>query len=258
MRFLTAPNAFKGTIPADEAARIISDELGRWMQDEILMQPVADGGDGTCSLLIDSLRLQKVSCPTLNAIGLPVQGYLGWDYKSQKAFIDVSTASGIGNLADYQKDPYIASTFGTGLLIKKAIEIGAKEVILGLGGSATVDMGTGILSALEIVFLDQEGREITLFSPGFISKIRHIQKTPKTPKIKFTCLCDVRNPFFGPNGAVSVFGPQKGLKADQIESFEEDCQTLCELFKKKSKKDWIDLPGFGAAGGIALGLDFFF
>lgn len=258
MRFLIAPNAFKGTIPADEAAGIISDELGRLAKGYCLEQPVADGGDGTCALLIESLGLEKVWVSTLNATGIPCSGFFGWDPKTKKSFIDVSTASGLGALLEYQKDPYLTSTFGTGLLIKKAIKIGAEEIVLGLGGSATVDMGTGILNALGVLFLDEKGREIPVFSPGFLSKIRHVQKSKTLPKIRFTCLCDVKNPFFGADGAVKVFGPQKGLKLDQLDSFEKDCELLLELFRKKTKRDWHDLPGFGAAGGIALGLDFFF
>jgi glycerate kinase len=258
MRYLIAPNAFKGTIEAGEAARIIAEEIGKFSGNECLLQPLADGGDGTCSLLIQSLGLEKINCLTLNAVGVPMLGFVGWDAESKKALIDVSTASGIGTLSVYQKDPYITSTYGTGLLIKKAVELGAEEIILGLGGSATVDMGIGILSALGLLFLDQNGKEIPLFSPNFLSKIKHIQKTPKIPNIKFTCLCDVRNLFFGPTGAVSVFGPQKGIKPEQITSFEVQCRLILELFVAKSKKEWKDLAGYGAAGGIALGLDFFF
>ena len=258
MHFLIAPNAFKGTIAADEAAKIIADEIGGHSGNEVLIQPVADGGDGTCSLLIDSLGLEKVSSMTLDSIGRPIPGYFGWDVRSKKAYLDVSTASGIGNLKVYQKDPFVTSTFGTGLLIRNAIRLGAEEIILGLGGSATVDMGTGILSALGLVFLNKDGREIPLFSPSFLSKISHIQKSTHIPKVRFTCLCDVRNPFFGPMGAISIFGPQKGLKRNQLAPFEEVCSKVLELMIQKSKKSWEDLPGYGAAGGIAMGLDFFF
>lgn len=256
MRFLIAPNAFKGTISAEAAAQIIFEELGK--PQGCIIQPVADGGDGTCALLIQSLALETISLPTLNAVGRPQQGFLGWDSHSKRAFIDVSTASGIGPLEEYQKDPYTTSTFGTGLMIQKALDLGAEQVVLGLGGSATVDMGTGILNALGFLFLDKSGRELTPFSPGFISKIKHIQKPLTRPNVRFTCLCDVRNPFFGSTGAVSVFGPQKGLTPSQIPAFEQDCESVFQILRKKSKFDWIDRPGFGAAGGIALGLSFFF
>ncbi|HSF53877.1 MAG TPA: glycerate kinase [Algoriphagus sp.] len=258
MRLLIAPNAFKGTIPADQAAEIIAKEIGKDLSLDCTIQPVADGGDGTCHLLIESLNLEKIPVLTLNAVGQPIEGYFGWDSKNKKAFLDISTASGIGVLEGNQKDPHITSTFGTGLIIQKAVEIGAREVILGLGGSATVDLGTGILNALGILFLDEKGREIPAFSQGFLKSIRHIQKSPLIPKIKFTCLCDVRNLFFGENGAVKVFGPQKGLSPNHINSFEKDCETVTRLLVKKSQKEWLDRPGFGAAGGVALGLSLFF
>lgn len=258
MRYLIAPNAFKGTIAAEDASLIILEELGKESDRECIIQPVADGGDGTCGLLIESLGLEKITIPTLNSVGLPIQGFMGWDSSSKRAFIDVSTASGIGELEEFQKDPTTTSTFGTGILIKKAVEIGAEEIVLGLGGSATIDMGTGILAALGILFLDESGRELSIFSPGFLSKIRHIQKSPTYPKIRFTCLCDVRNQFFGPMGAIPIFGAQKGLKPAQFEIFEKHCEAVLQLMIKKTKADWKDSPGFGAAGGIALGLDFFF
>lgn len=258
MRYLIAPNAFKGTLSATEAAEIIAEKIGSLTQSDCVIQPVADGGDGTCSLLIDSLGLEKKQALTLDAVGRPILGYFGWDSSGKKAYLDVSTASGIGSLEPWKRDPFTTSTFGTGLTIRQAIEAGAKEIILGLGGSATVDMGIGILNALGILFLDENGREIPVFSPGFLGKIKHVQISPRIPKVRFNCLCDVKNPFLGENGAVPVFGPQKGLAPDQLISFEHESSRVLDLLIKKSKTDWVDLPGFGAAGGIALGLQFFF
>lgn len=258
MRYLIAPNAFKGTIPADEAAQIIGEIVAEESGGDCELQPVADGGDGTCSLLIGSLGLERIQVLSLNAVGQPVLGHFGWDSRQKKAFLDISTASGIGVLESHQKDPFTTSTFGTGLIIQKALEMGAEEVVLGLGGSATIDLGTGILNALGILFLDENGRELPAFSPSFLEKIKHIQKTVVFPKIRFTFLCDVRNPFLGENGAVRVFGPQKGLEENEIKFFEEDCENVLNLLIKKSQKDWFDQPGFGAAGGVAFGLSLFF
>lgn len=258
MKYLIAPNAFKGTLAAKEAAAIIAEKIGAYSGSKCLLQPVADGGDGTCGLLVDSLGLEKVQVLTLNAIGQPVLGFFGWDPIQKKAYLDVSTASGIGMLEIRQKKPNLASTYGTGLIIKHAIQHGAREIIMGLGGSATVDLGIGILGALGILFLDENGREIPFFSPEFLQKIRHIQLTPQVSKIRFTCLCDVKNLFLGSEGAIPVFGPQKGIDSDQIESFELDGRKVLDLLVKKSTKPWIDLPGYGAAGGIAVGLQFFF
>lgn len=258
MKFLVAPNAFKGTLAADEAATIIAEELRKLPSSEITIQPVADGGDGTCSLLIESLNLEKIQVLTLNAVGQPIIGYFGWKPVTKKAYLDVSTASGIGVLESWQKEPKTASTFGTGLLIRKAVDCGAEEIILGLGGSGTIDLGIGILSALGILFLDESGRELPLFSPNFLKKIKHIQITPHIPKIKFTFLCDVRNPFLGEYGAVTVFGPQKGLASSEVQDFKNDSEKVLALMITKSKKKWVDQSGFGAAGGIAMGLQFFF
>lgn len=258
MKFLIAPNAFKGTISAEEAAKIIAEKVEERLGFECFIQPVADGGDGTCSLLIDSLRLEKIPVLTLNAIGQPAMGYFGWDAVHKKAYLDIATASGIGSLELWQRDPYSTSTFGTGQVILKAIHLGAEEIILGLGGSSTIDMGLGILNALGILFLDEYGKEIPAFTPHFLEKIKHIQRTTKIEKIKFSCLCDVKNPFFGENGAVKVYGPQKGLGLKDIPDFEKIGLDVLGLLIEKSKSEWTDLPGFGAAGGIALGLGFFF
>ena len=259
MKFLIAPNAFKGTIAADEAAEIIRMIIREQLPNsEIIIQPIADGGDGTCALLIDSLKLKSVSLLSLDPIGRPISSVIGWDPETRKAYFDVSTASGIGILGEDQKQAHLTSTYGTGILIQKAIELGAEEIVLGLGGSATVDMGLGILQALGFVFLDQNGREMVPFCPDFIKKIHHVQRPIRLPQIKFTLLCDVRNLFFGSDGAIPVFGPQKGLRSDQLDDFEFQCHRVLSLILKKSKSVWEDREGFGAAGGIALGLSLFF
>ncbi len=259
MNFLISPNAFKGTLSASEASLLIKQAIGGALPEaRVDVLPIADGGDGTCELLIDLLGLEKIAIWSLNAIGQPIQGYFGWDEKSKVAYLDVSTFSGLGILQDFQKDPKTASTFGTGLAILKAIDRGATEIVLGLGGSATVDLGTGILAALGYLFLDQKGRELPMFSPDLISKIKFVQQPVRIPKVKFTCLCDVKNTFFGDRGAIPVFGPQKGLKKEDLIEFESYLRNLVDLFIKKIGKNWKDKTGFGAAGGIALGLDFFF
>lgn len=222
------------------------------------MISIADGGDGTCELLTKALRLKQISIWTLDPFGRPVFGTFGWDIDSKKAFIDVSTASGIGLIGNEAKDPFVASTFGTGLLIQKAVEEGAEEIILGLGGSATIDLGVGILAALGISFLDEKGRELTLFSPDYLSRIRHIQRPPSLPKIRFTCLCDVRNTFLGSNGAIPVFGPQKGLNESEFGSYERICEKVIQMISSKMNNSFEDQAGFGAAGGISLGLSAFF
>lgn len=259
MKFLIAPNAFKGTMTGRQSAEIISKAILDFLPNsEVMIQPVADGGDGTCELLIDSLGLEKISIWSLNSVGQPVFGFLGWDGQSKTAYLDVSTFSGLGILKDYQRDPNLASTYGTGLAINEALKMGTKELVLGLGGSATVDLGSGILGAMGFLFLDSNGREIPMFSPDLMKNTRFVQLPIKLPSLKFTCLCDVKNYFFGENGAVRVFGPQKGLKVNQLVEFEESIGSFFQLLHKRSKKKGEDQSGFGAAGGIAMGLDLFF
>jgi glycerate 2-kinase len=259
MNLLIAPNAFKGTIEADEAAEIIGNAiLSKKPNEEVVLCPIADGGDGTCFLLGQALNLKQVFETALDPLGRPIAGFYFLDVEHNTAYLDVSTVSGIKSLKEYERNPWITGTFGTGELIKKAVEAGAEHIILGLGGSATVDLGLGILRGLGFLFLDEKGREIPVFSEGFISKIRYIQNPIPKPNLKFTCLCDVNNHFFGPSGAIPVFGPQKGLKMEDLEKFENDCSKVLELMATKSGKQTSDRESFGAAGGIAFGLSFFF
>jgi glycerate kinase len=259
MRFLIAPNAYKGTFTALEAVALIEEVLVQAYPDsQFTSQALADGGDGTCALLAEFLGLERIECISLNAIGQPVPGFYGWEESSKTAYLDVSTCSGLGILPTHVKDPSLTSTFGTGILLQHAIQKGAKHLILGLGGSATIDLGVGILQALGFLFLDQNGRELPAFSPEFLKRSRHIQRPLRLPEVSFTCLCDVRNPFFGPKGAVPVFGPQKGVREAELVATEVSTADMVDLLQRKSSNPVFDQPGFGAAGGIAFGLAQFF
>jgi glycerate kinase len=259
MNILISPNAFKGTMSARESGEIIQQFIeSKFPQVTTELLPIADGGDGTCELLTDILGLKKYRAWALDPYGRPIPCFYGWDKDLNKAYIDVSTASGIAILGSEIKNPFVASSFGTGMLIRDAVELGAEEIVIGLGGSATVDLGIGILSALGVIFLDVNGRELTQFSENFLAKIRHIQKSPSIPKVRFSCLCDVKNNFFGIRGAIPVFGPQKGIDLSEFQSFESQCEEVVKQLFRKQKKTFVDEPGFGAAGGIALGLSAFF
>lgn len=257
MKILVAPNAFKGTLSAFEAGRIICDQLKiKYPEAIIQLTPIADGGDGTCQLLSESLGLEPFHRWSLGPLGRPAKGV--FFLKDESAYLDVSKVSGLGLLASNELDVKTASTFGTGLLIREAVKAGAKEIVLGLGGSATVDIGVGILQALGIQFLDQNGRELIPFSPDFLNLVKHVQRSPTLPKIEFTLLCDVKNSFLGSEGAIPVYGPQKGLANEDLASYEAQCTRLLKLMYKKTNRDFIDKSGFGAAGGIAAGLSAFF
>ncbi|MBN3582191.1 glycerate kinase [Algoriphagus aestuarii] len=257
MKVLIAPNAFKGTLSAKEAGAIIDIKLQEnYPETKSQIHPIADGGDGTCQLLGEYLQLKPIQVLSLNAVGRPINGMFFQD--GNKCLIDVSNVSGLGNLPPNELDIGLASSFGTGILIREAISKGCQEIVLGLGGSATIDLGIGILQALGVQFLDKNGREIPPFSPEFLFKIKHVQRSPKTPPVRFTFLCDVKNQFFGNVGAIPVFGPQKGLNKSEIPSYESQCNWLVDLMYRKANQTFEDLPGFGAAGGIAAGLSAFF
>lgn len=259
MNWLIAPNAFKGSLEADEASVIIRDLIQRRNEDDnIVTAPIADGGDGTCYLLNQHLGLAKHYTEVSDPIGRPIQGFYGYESATDSAYLDVSTVSGIKWLKPNELDPWKCSTYGTGELIREALEKGVKNIVLGLGGSATVDMGTGILAALGVQFLDKRGDELALFSPDFLAKIEAIQIKEKLPDLSFTCLCDVSNPFLGDRGAIPVFGPQKGLRNEDQPKFVEAAKKVYQLFEKAKGSEIQDQACFGAAGGIALGLSSFF
>jgi glycerate 2-kinase len=259
MNWLVAPNAFKGTIEADRAAELIKEAImASNVAHKVSSCPIADGGDGTCYLLSEILGLEKINALACGPLGRPMAGFFSMEEITRTAFLDVSTVSGIKWLKEFQKDPWTCSSYGTGELVVRAIAQGAKEIVMGLGGSATVDMGTGILRALGFLFLDEGGREIPVFSPGFLDKVAHIQQTKTNIDIKFTILCDVENTYFGDRGAIPVFGPQKGLKEGDLGKFEAASKKVFDLLRKKSRLNLVDKKGFGAAGGIALGLSAFF
>lgn len=259
MKILIAPNAFKGTIAADVAVEIIQKAiLSIKPEIETILCPIADGGDGTCFLLGKALGLKETKAMALDPLGRPLEGFFFLDKKNKTAFVDVSTASGIKSLKNTEKNPWIASTYGTGILIKKAVESGADHIVLGLGGSATIDLGLGILRGLGYLFLDEKGREVPVFTVNFFKKIKHIQSPVPKPKVRFTCLCDVNNYFFGKEGAIPVFGPQKGLRITEFKEFELSCLEMLKILSKKTGILIEDQESFGAAGGIAFGLSFFF
>ena len=259
MNWLIAPNAFKGSLEADEAAIIIRDLIRlRNENDNIVTAPIADGGDGTCFLLNQHLGLTEHYAEVSDPTGRAIKGFYGYEPASGSAYLDVSTVSGIKWLKTNELDPWKCSTYGTGELIREALSKGVKNIVLGLGGSATVDMGTGILAALGVQFLDKHGAELALFSPYFLDNISAIQVKEKHPELSFTCLCDVNNPFLGDRGAIPVFGPQKGLKPEDQSKFLEAAKKVYHLYEKAKGIEIQDQACFGAAGGIALGLSAFF
>ncbi len=254
MRVVVAPDSFKGSATAVQVARAIESGLrGVDSTLETVLVPLADGGEGTVDALIGILGGEPVESTARDPLDRPVACTYGWVADRRLAIIEVAAASGLPLLGD-ALNPTQASTFGTGQLIREALDRGADAVILGLGGSATVDAGTGLVAALGGRFLDADGstlrgaggslgRVATIDLSGLDGRLRSVQITLAT---------DVASPLLGPHGAVHVFGLQKGVTHDQRANFEAAMAHFAEVVVRATGADHRDSPGSGAAGGIAF------
>lgn len=254
MNILIAPDKFKGSLPALEVCQAIAQGiLKNHPTANIRYHPLADGGDGTLSILQKHLHLNAVSVATEDSLGRPLTGeYLvGGD----KAFIEVATAAGLVLLSSEERNPLHTSTHGTGLMIADALRRGLKTIYLLLGGSATHDLGTGIAYAMGYRFLDKDEKEIVPNGAGLelIQKIVPPKEKPWAG-IETVLLCDVNNPLVGKRGSAHVYAAQKGADAETIDRLEKGSLQLGRLFDNFTGTDISNTPGGGAAGGISAGL----
>jgi glycerate kinase len=258
MQILVAPNAFKGTIEADYAAQIIAEALqAKYPQATVVQCPIADGGDGTCSLLGKALRWQPHTVRATDARGRNKEATYYYNAATHTACTDISSVSGIRHLSISERDVWSASTFGTGQLIVHAVQRGAQHIILGLGGSASVDMGLGILQALGLRLYDADNQLIVPFSYRWLERVAAFSAENLQSVGKITCLCDVDNLFFGEQGAIPVFAPQKGLQTVDKQAFTDNSVRIFGLLQQINPA-LMDKPSFGAAGGIPMGLSAFY
>lgn len=256
-KILIAPNAFKGSLSAAKVAHTIGEGLRLAMGNVDLVEvPIGDGGDGTGSLITDFLNGKIIETKVHDPIGRVINSSYGLIDSGQTAVIEMARASGINLLQTDELAPLKANTFGTGELISHALKNGVKKIILTIGGSATIDGGTGILRALGVKFLDKKGKEI-LDLPQRLLDIHSIDFANLSPKIKectITILCDVTNPLIGDRGAARVFGPQKGADDSAVMLLERRLNHFAEIIRQTTQKDVADLKHGGAAGGVAAGM----
>jgi glycerate kinase len=258
MKIIIAPDKFKGSLSSFEVCDAIAEGLRNAPQEiEAIPFPMADGGDGFSTVLKHYLKTESISCRTLDPFGRNITASYEWQESTATAIIEVAAASGLGLLTDQEKDTLKASTFGTGLLIKDAINKGALKIILGLGGSATTDAGTGILSALGFTFQDEEGRQLSPAGEN-LSLIRQIHSPNDLPSVHFEMAVDVQNILYGPQGAAFIYAPQKGADAEAVKQLDEGLRNFSAVLLAKTGKDVSSIPGSGAAGGIAAGIQGFF
>ena len=249
MRVVVAPNAFKGCLSAQAAAEAI----GRGVEAagaEAVLIPVADGGDGTLDALVAGVGGSVMGVIARGPLGLPVRAHLA-QLADGTGVVEMAQASGLALVPVQDRDPTRASSIGTGELIKGAFARRPKRILVALGGSATVDGGTGLARALGVRFLDVNGRELP-DGGGALGSLARIDATKLDPRVRATpliALADVTNPLLGPEGAAEVFGPQKGATRADVATLERGLARLAERLSVDLGADVAELPGAGAAGG---------
>lgn len=257
MRILIAPNAMKGSISASEFANAVGE--GLLMADNsfvLIKRPMADGGDGTLELLINALGGIFVPVEVHDPLGRIIGSRFGWLADSKCAIIEMAEASGLKWLALSELNPMKATSRGTGELMLEAINRGAKKIILGIGGSATVDGGIGMLKALGFKLLDVAGNEVDDGGAGLI-QVAAIFTDKVSPDL-FNCeiiiASDVTNPLLGDNGAIKIYGPQKGATLQMIGNLTLGFQNYVTVLEHFTPNDLREMAGCGAAGGLAIPL----
>lgn len=257
MHILLAPNAFKGSLSALQAARAMTAGLDYFREKvSYTLFPIADGGNDTMSLLTQGMQGKQFREKSSDALGRKIWGMYGWIEKKKKAIIGLSDVSGLHLIPEEERDLLHSNTYGVGQLIQAALNKGAKELLIALGGSATTDGGSGLLQALGLRYLDARGRLITSLPDGLLH-LRTIDDRlldKRLMQVKITVLCDVKNPLLGPAGAAKIYGPQKGGGKREIALLETLLQVWSNKIRELTGTDVSMLPYGGAAGGTAAGL----
>jgi glycerate kinase len=256
MKLVAAPNALKGSLSPFEAAAAIADGARRAAPDlEVTELGIADGGDGTAEVIGRARGGTWREVTALDPLGRARAARYGW-LDDGTAVIDVATASGLALLEPSERDALRASSYGTGQLLCAALDAGARRVVLGVGGSATVDGGSGILEALGARLLDAEGKVLGRGGSalGRLARIDMSQLLPAARAVPIDIACDVDSPLLGPDGAARLFGPQKGASAGDVERLELALGHFAAVLARDFARDVSAVPAGGAAGGIAAGL----
>ena len=256
MKIVIAPDSFKGSVSAKDAAISIKRGLIKVYKDtDVVCVPMADGGEGTVQPMVDATAGKIINIKVHGPMLREVAAFYGILGDGRTAVIEMAAASGLPLVSDDQKDPMRASTYGTGELIKHALDNGCDRIIMGVGGSATNDGGQGMAKALGVKFLDQQGNDIG-YGGGSLDKLYSIDVSGMDKRIKnceVILACDVENPLCGPMGATYIFGPQKGAKDGVLEILDKNLAHYAEIVKSTLNVDIKNYPGAGAAGGLGGG-----
>ncbi|MCH8262190.1 MAG: glycerate kinase [Proteobacteria bacterium] len=260
MKIILAPDSFKGNLTSLQVASALEKGIKRVVPNANCVKvPMADGGEGTVQSLVDATGGKFIHKRVKGPAGKPVSARYGMLADGKTAVIEMAEASGLPEVEGTKdKNPMKTTTYGTGQLMMDAINKGANHIILGLGGSATIDGGAGMAQALGVRFLDKKGREIQeLGTGGMLNKIASIDMSgmdPKVKRTKVTVASDVENPLCGKKGAAHVFGPQKGATPAMVTKLDANLKYFASIIKRDLHKDVMKLKGAGAAGGLGAGL----
>lgn len=256
MKIVIAPDSFKGNLTASQVASFIEEGVRRVCPEaEILKVPMADGGEGTVQSLIDATGGRIVAEEVLGPLGQRIKAEYGILGDCETAVIEMAAASGLSLVPANRRNPLLTTTYGTGELILAALNEGCRRVIVGIGGSATVDGGSGMAQALGVKLLNSQGTQIG-FGGGSLPDLEKIDVSkidPRANGVQITVASDVKNPLLGSSGAASIYGPQKGATPDMVKTLEEGLRNFSAIIRRDLGKDIKDIPGAGAAGGLGAG-----
>lgn len=258
--FVLAPDSFKESMSAKEVCVAMEKGLRKvYPEAEYIHVPMADGGEGTVQSLVDASGGQMYSKEVTGPLGQPVTAQYGIMGDGLTAAIEMASASGIQLVDKADRNPLITTTYGTGELIKECLDRGIRSIIIGIGGSATNDGGTGMAEALGAKFLDAAGDELPRGggSLGRLASIDISALDERLQQVQLIVACDVTNPLCGQRGASVVFGPQKGATPEWVRQLDANLSHYADVVKEQLGKDVRDLPGAGAAGGLGAGLMIF-
>lgn len=255
MKIVCAIDSMKGSMTSMEAGNAAKEGILKAMPDaEVIVKPLADGGEGTTDALIEGLGGKKVELTVTGPLGEKVPAYYGILPDKQLAIMEMAAAAGIILVERDRKNPMKATTYGVGEMIKDAVKKGCREFIIGIGGSATNDGGVGMLQALGYQFYDAQGRELG-FGAEVLGRIHEIKSDAVMPELKechFKIACDVKNPLCGENGATYVFGKQKGVREEERETIDAAMASYAKTAAGFLGKDVSEAEGCGAAGGMGF------
>ncbi len=253
MKALIAIDSFKGSLSSLDCSQAITEGIKEvYPSAEIVTVPLADGGEGTVEALVQSTNGTYIEKEVIGPLGIPVTAKYGILGNQETAVIEVAAACGLPLVPENKRNPLFTTTYGVGQLILDAIERGCRELVIGLGGSATNDAGMGMLQALGFSFLDHNGVEVG-FGGGALRQIHSIDWSSVHPLIKevtFKIACDVNNPLYGKNGAAYIYGPQKGATPEIVEELDAGLEHFAQVTLSEYGKDIQSIAGAGAAGGL--------